>query len=269
MRTSLLKFYGRFFGKRRFSSFHLALLKMCLKGMGIFNTADDRLSGETNFLHKLLQRVEQPLVLDVGANVGIYASMIKSLAPDATIYAFEPHPQTFKRLYAAARHYGYTAINMGCDSAAGTRTLYDYAVSDKGSTHASFHKDALQVLHQQPVSSWEVQITTLDHFITMRALTKVHLLKIDTEGHELRVLEGAKQAIASDSIEVIQFEFNQMNVASRVFFRDFYDLLPDYSFYRLLPDELAPLGPYQPVTHEIFGDQNIVAIHKNSKLHDL
>lgn len=46
--------------------------------------------------------------------------------------------------------------------------------------------------------------------------------------------------------------------------KDFYDILPQYDFYRLLPKYLMPLGEYRALTHEIFAYQNIVAIRRNS-----
>jgi len=51
-----------------------------------------------------------------------------------------------------------------------------------------------------------------------------------------------------------------MNVMSRVFFKDFYAALPGFSFFRMTTDGLAPMGPYQPRTHELFILQDVVAI---------
>jgi hypothetical protein len=73
-------------------------------------------------------------------------------------------------------------------------------------------------------------------------------------------LRGAQHAIASGSIDLIQFEFNEMNVMSRVFFKDFYDVLPGYSFYRMVVDGLAPMGGYVARTHEVFVLHNIIAV---------
>jgi hypothetical protein len=83
---------------------------------------------------------------------------------------------------------------------------------------------------------------------------------VDAEGHELAILRGAREAIVSRRVDVVQFEFNEMNIFSRVFFKDFYDALPGFAFYRMVTDGLAEIGPYQPRTHELFFLQNIVAI---------
>ena len=63
---------------------------------------------------------------------------------------------------------------------------------------------------------------------------------------------------------MIQFEFNEMNVASRVFFRDFWLMLPNYEFYRLMVDGMIRIDKYDPIYCEIFAFQNIVAFRRKS-----
>ena len=94
-------------------------------------------------------------------------------------------------------------------------------------------------------------------------------MKIDTEGHELQVLFGAIVAIQIRKIEVIQIEFNEMNVISKTFFKNIYDLLNGYHFFRLLPDGLVRLPIYRPIEYEIFAFQNIAAIQPESTYYNL
>ena len=90
----------------------------------------------------------------------------------------------------------------------------------------------------------------------------IDFLKIDTEGYEMPCLIGAKESIENNKIKVIQFEFNTMNVYSKVFFKDF-DLLSDkYSLYRLIQDGLIPINTYDPISCELYEFQNILAINK-------
>jgi hypothetical protein len=90
----------------------------------------------------------------------------------------------------------------------------------------------------------------------------VNLLKIDTEGHEIEVIKGFLSFIKANKVNAIQFEFNEMNIISRVFFIDFWDMLPNYNFYRILPDGIVLIKNYSPVCCEIFAYQNILAILK-------
>jgi hypothetical protein len=61
-------------------------------------------------------------------------------------------------------------------------------------------------------------------------------------------------------ISLVQFEFNEMNVISRTFLRDFVGLLPGYRLYRLLPDGMASLEGEPLFVREIFAFQNLVAV---------
>ena len=86
------------------------------------------------------------------------------------------------------------------------------------------------------------------------------MLKIDAEGHEVDILDAAKRILETRSIQAIQFEFNELNVYSGRHFKNFVDRLPEYKFFRILPDGIVPLGDYSPLEHENFVYQNIVAL---------
>ncbi|WP_237743590.1 FkbM family methyltransferase [Pleurocapsa sp. PCC 7319] len=221
-----------------------------------------KINGENLFLQKLLGSSDKYLVIDVGANVGEYSNKVKSISKSVTIYAFEPHPITFKKLQAAASKYNYIAVNLGCSNIQGDSKLFDYQENCDGSTHASLYKNVIEKFHSSSSVYWDIKLTTIDHFVDKNNIRKINLLKIDTEGNELNVLIGAKKSIEEKVIDIIHFEFNKMNITSRVFFKDFYEQLPEYSFYRMLPDGLVKLEAYNPLFCEIFAYQNIVAIHK-------
>lgn len=86
---------------------------------------------------------------------------------------------------------------------------------------------------------------------------------VDVEGYELEVLKGASRMLLSESIKIIQFEFTQLNTTTRIYFKDFWELLStNYNIYRLLPNGLLHIKNYNATTDEIFGYQNFVAIKK-------
>lgn len=56
-----------------------------------------------------------------------------------------------------------------------------------------------------------------------------------------------------------------MNIVSKVSFKDFWDYLKEYEFYRILPGgELLKIKNYSPIGCEIYAFQNIVALLKES-----
>ncbi len=244
------------------------LFNLSLRGLGILSDEPGPVisSGEMCLLRTLAaQWGPSPTILDVGAHHGEYALFVKRLAPRARVYAFEPHPRAFAVLQKQASRDGVVAVNCGCGDATGPTDLYDYA-EHAGSVHATVYPEVITSLHRGRSESVRVQFIMLDEFIHERGIHQVELLKIDTEGHELKVLLGLRATLAKNLIDVVQFEFNAMNVMSRVFCRDFYAALPNYDFYRLLPDGPVPLGEYRPVFCEIFAYQNIVGIRKGCGL---
>jgi len=257
---SIFEMYSFLFARKIFRKWNRGLFELSLRGLGIRNVQDDAASGERRFLEDVLGPLESPIVFDVGANEGHYATSVLELKPAARVYAFEPHPVTYSRLAScAAEAEGMVAVNAACGSAAGHMTLYDYAGSE-GTQHASLYAGVIEGIHHGTSNRHDVEVMVLDSFVEARNISHIDLLKIDTEGHELDVLKGATRLIREGRIHAIQFEFNEMNVVSRVFLKDFYDLLPGFEFYRTVRDGLLPLGAYSAMKCELFAFQNIIAL---------
>jgi len=212
----------------------------------------------------VLKRVlteEVNVVFDVGANVGNYIKTIQSIAGNSIIYAFEPHPKNFKKLVSSIDSKKVNSYNQALGDTIGTLSLFDYADRD-GSSHASLHKEVIEGIHQKKSIEYRVDVDTVDSFVTNNKIEKINLLKIDTEGNEYNVLLGAKKTLDGNKIDFIQFEFSELQIVQRHFLKDFIDLLANFNFYRVLTHGLVELKPYDPVHHEIFAFQNILAVKK-------
>jgi hypothetical protein len=82
-----------------------------------------------------------------------------------------------------------------------------------------------------------VPVTTLDSLAEARGINRVDYLKLDTEGHELWILKGARNLLEAGRIKALTFEFGAGNISSRTYFRDFWDLLTHYGYtiWRITP----------------------------------
>jgi FkbM family methyltransferase len=230
--------------------------------VGVLNYETPSASGEERFLRRYLQRWPDALILDVGANTGQFAALARAEAAGAVIHSFEPHPVAFAQLAARAPGLRITAEHLAMGDQDGEIEIFDYA-DETGSQHASVYREVIEGVHRRAAAGVAVRCARLDTFARERGITHVGLLKIDTEGHELAVLRGASSLIAAGAIDVIQFEFNEMNVVSRVFMKDFFDLLPDYRIYRLLSDGAIHFETYDARFMEVFAFQNIACIRRD------
>ncbi len=247
---------------RRLYALYRSLLKHSLRQSGFFNWESMEASGETWFLHELLPTLlhqEAPQVLDVGANSGDYTDAVLRVYPKANAHAFEPHPVTYQRLVSAVGHRA-KCHPMALGSSPGRLKLYDSEGSTEGGIRASLSPEALKTMTSKPLVSVDVEVSTLDLFLKDQSFDRIDFLKIDTEGFEMDVLNGATHALAKDQIGVIQFEFNALHIGRRQFLVDFMERLPGHRLYRLLSDGMVALDKLKPYEREIFAFQNIVAI---------
>jgi FkbM family methyltransferase len=259
----MLSTYTFFFARRVFRKMNLLFVNLGMRGLGVLNYQDNRVSGEARFLRDYLGERTTPVVFDVGANVGSYSNEVFDANEEARIFAFEPHPATFIKLVAnVEKQKNIATYNCAVGNKCGRLNLYDRESND-GSRHASLFREVIEDIHKSRSISHEVEVITLDGFIDEHAIDRIDLLKIDAEGYEFNVLKGATKALDSGVVGAIHFEFNEMNVVSRVFFKDFWDRLPEYQFYRLLPHGLLDLNSYDAFQCEIFAFQNVVAVRRN------
>jgi FkbM family methyltransferase len=259
----IIKLYRKIFARRFFININKALFHLSLRGLGILNFENFEVSGEMYFIKHILPTViktDRPVFFDVGANTGSYSMMLLDCFASAFIHAFEPHPKNYSSLKKRMPSNRTKIHNIALGDIGGQSTLYDISDYD-GSAYASLHKDVITEIHKKEFVSFEVEVDTLDNFAEKEGVRHIDFLKIDTEGNDLAVLQGASKLLENKSIGCIHFEFNEMNIVSRAFLRDFRKVLTDYNLYRLLPGGLLPLDG-SPLMTEIFAYQNIIALPK-------
>jgi len=220
-------------------------------------------NGEVALVKLLKKKLTGPVVIfDVGANEGHYTDTLLSAFNDPgqslTIHGFEPASDTFAR-YAARFKKAQNVIgnNVGLSDKSQVLRLYKSSVS---SGFASLYEE-----NKFDFSMTEdISLTTLDAYCSLHKVDTIDFLKMDVEGHELAVLQGAHQMLAKRKVKVIQFEFGAGNISSRTYFKDFYDLLSNnYKLFRIVKNGLVPIARYD-YSMEVFGRvTNYVAIEKS------
>jgi FkbM family methyltransferase len=136
-------------------------------------------------------------IFDVGANRGQSAADFRRWYPRAIIHCFEPVTATFGILQKAVSHdAGVRTHQVGLGASAGTRMI---ALSSDD-----------RMSHVGPAGTIgrteSIVVDTLDTFCVRERIGRIDYLKVDTEGADLAVLEGASQFLGSASAAIVEVE---------------------------------------------------------------
>lgn len=134
-------------------------------------------------------------VIDVGANVGQFGEGLRADGYGGKIISYEPTKAAYEELARKAAADGnWEAHHCGVGAESGTAVLHASQLSVFNSVLplsdvAGLHDGRMAVDHTE-----EISICTLDEVVAH--LRGKILLKVDTQGYERQVMEGAKQTIA-------------------------------------------------------------------------
>ena len=215
---------------------------------------DMKNNGELLLL-KSLASDKKMFIFDVGANKGDYVKTIRSVIPNSIIHCFEIVPRTRELLKSNLSNIKDVIIRS-------------YGLSDKsGILEIGFNREndtkarvSSNLIRAETIIECPVQ--TGDEYCQDNNIEAIDLLKIDTEGHEVPILEGFKNVLSK--IKAIQFEYGTTWITQKHFLWEAYELLEPAGFQigRLYPDGVR-FKPYDRKKDEHFRMGNYVAVQKS------
>jgi len=124
------------------------------------------------------------IVFDIGAYVGDTALWFsKAVGPQGKVYAFEPEPHNFAKLKA----------NLERNNVTNVVPLQLALSENEGEMQVA--SGGISSTITQAGTGISVKVTTIDKVVEPNKLPRVDFMKMDVEGHELKVLEGAHETI--------------------------------------------------------------------------
>jgi len=149
---------------------------------------------------------KKPIIIDVGANEGQSIKRFDLIFDDCTIHSFEPIKYCYDQI---VKNYPYKKFIKNNYALSDKNTKKKFFIN-KHSYTSSFSKinGKYDQLHEKDKTknTLEVKTITLDAYINLNKITKIDILKIDTQGHELHVLKGAKKALKNSIINFVEVE---------------------------------------------------------------
>ncbi|MGA7713402.1 MAG: FkbM family methyltransferase [Rhizomicrobium sp.] len=149
---------------------------------------------------------EAKVILDVGANAGIYSLAALASQPNATVHAFEPTPEIAARLRETAKLNDLDRLHV-----------HEVAVSDRagqaalkrwrGETGSNEGMNFISTDTSDPKAE-HVGTVCLDQFCDNNAIDRIDLMKIDIQGNEPLAFAGAARLLRERRIGTVFAELN-------------------------------------------------------------
>lgn len=152
-------------------------------------------------LHRCMELVrEGSMFIDVGANVGDFSlAACRKLGHTGMVLALEANPTVYQELIMSTCGARVAALNLAASDHSGWATL-DVPVDPRGSAMPALSSLERRSDHEH-LSHFQVRTVRIDDLVS--ATPRVSAMKIDVEGHELAVLQGAVETLARDRPSLI------------------------------------------------------------------
>jgi len=132
----------------------------------------------------IIKAKEGDVVFDAGAYVGDTALWFcKAVGPQGKVYAFEPEPSNFEKLRA----------NLERNKVTNVIPLQLALSENEGEMQITSARGGSAIT--ETAGDTQVKVTTVDKFVEANKLPRVDFIKMDVEGHELKILAGARETI--------------------------------------------------------------------------
>jgi FkbM family methyltransferase len=140
-------------------------------------------------------------IFDIGANRGQSLEEYLRFWSDAFIHSFEPTPSTFKVLFDKYNSNPRAKLNEVCLSNSIGEVIFEQA----------HYSTMNRIVKRENANSFLLPSITLDHYCKNNRIDKIDFLKIDTEGHDLNVLEGGHYILPQTSFIQVEASMNFYN----------------------------------------------------------
>lgn len=138
-------------------------------------------------------------LIDIGANLGIITAILAKRFPERQVHSFEPNPSTFQSLQA----------NIAINELTNVKAQQDAVGKHNG--EVSFiadpiHRATCSLATSNTKNTVSVPCTTLDAYLKTHSIEQIAFLKIDVEGYETLVFQGAEEMLKRQQVQLIYYE---------------------------------------------------------------
>jgi FkbM family methyltransferase len=147
-----------------------------------------------------------PIIIDVGANEGQSIKRFNLIFDNCIVHSFEPITKCFNQMIKDFPGKRFIKNNYALSDKNKNKEFF-INLSSVTSSFNRINKNYDENNEKNKIkNSIKVKTITLDAYINFNKIKKIDILKIDTQGHELSVLKGAKKSLKKNMINFIEVE---------------------------------------------------------------
>lgn len=182
-----------------------------------------------------------PIIYDIGSNIGTWTLLAKSVLPQAVVHAFEPlsfHISSFNENCKALKDVHLHPYCAGNENGTGTINISSFSDSSSllSATPLEFEHFNIQKEKEE-----QVEIKRLADLIDDKSLPAPDVIKLDVQGFELEVLKGLGNWLNSAKYIICEVSFKEYYYGQAQFL-DIANYLADYRFQLFALGNNTPLG---------------------------
>jgi FkbM family methyltransferase len=154
---------------------------------------------------------DTPIFFDIGANIGIYSLYAAAQHENLKVFAFEPEQKNYIALSSNTLLNSFSGVNAFRIALSNSQGLVDLSVDDSriGNSNAQINSQYPQTNDERSVVRVEKVLSfSLDFLIESMDFPSPHYIKIDVDGHEVAILNGAVNLLRKESLRSVLVEFN-------------------------------------------------------------
>lgn len=185
---------------------------------------------------EIIRKIKPKVILDIGANTGIYGVVAKLINNSSAVHFFEPTPMSLSAINKSLEANKVTQESFIhnvflSDGNEGLKTLFTNSDQD----FSYVYYDEAKTANEKFITTSVWTLSTYFQLLHPEVNTEsIELVKIDVEGHEFRVLKGFKEYFSSETIFLIEVLNDQAASELQYFFTS-----EDYIFLNIDDDSFS------------------------------